>query len=455
MTATSPLDLPLISLVHALSTGATSARTLLVEILERFDHIEPTLRSFARIDRRAAFEHADEGDRRLRNGQARGVLEGIPVGIKDIFDTAGMVTEYGTPAFTGHVPNLSAEAVLSLQHAGGYVLGKTVTAELAYFHPGPTVNPWDTHRTPGGSSMGSAAAVACGLVPGAIGTQTNGSVIRPAAFCGVVGFKPSWGRLSMVGALPFSPTNDQGGVFARDVAGAAVLASIWANEPLDVWLRFPDLDLDWKPRIGIARTSDWDSVDLSTQELFQSVGTMLEKAGAEVREIDVPTEVDGLAPTHRTIMSREGAYALAQIRANHDPVLSSTLKAFLDEGSATDDATYEAAHRTRLAAIASFATWVRPFDAIIAPAALGEAPARETTGDPRCATRWQSVGAPALALPAALGRGGLPVAIQFVGAHGADARLIRAARWVEGRIEGPGRPNLAVLGQRGDRRGEA
>ena len=455
MTATSPLDLPLISLVHALSTGAITAHALLVELLERFDRIEPTLQAFARIDRRAAFKHADEGDRRLRNGQARGVLEGIPVGIKDVFDTAGMVTEYGTAAFAGHLPDASAEAVLSLQHAGGYVLGKTVTAELAYFHPGPTVNPWNPGRTPGGSSMGSAAAVACGLVPGAIGTQTNGSVIRPAAFCGVVGFKPSWGRLSMVGALPFSPTNDQGGVFATDVAGAAVLASIWANEPLDAWLRFPDLDLDWKPRIGIARTSDWDRLDASTHELFQNVGTVLALAGAEVREIDVPKEVDGLAPAHRTIMSREGAYALASIRASHDPVLSPTLKAFLDEGSATDDATYQVAHRTRLGAIAAFATWVRPFDAIIAPAALGEAPTRETTGDPRCATRWQSVGAPALALPATLGRDGLPLAIQLVGAHGADARLIRAARWVEARIDGPGRPNLAGMGQRGDRRGEA
>ncbi len=455
MTATSPLDLPLISLVHALSTGATSARAVLVEILERLDQIEPALQAFVRIDRRAAFEHADEGDRRLRNGQARGVLEGIPVAIKDVFDTAGMGTEYGTRAFAGHVPDLSAEAVLSLQHAGGYILGKTVTAELAYFHPGPTVNPWNPSRTPGGSSMGSAAAVACGLVPGAIGTQTNGSVIRPAAFCGVVGFKPSWGRLSLVRALPFSPTNDQGGVFATDVAGAAVLASIWANEPLDAWLRFPDLDLDWTPRIGIARTSDWDLLDTSTHELFQRLGTMLAKAGAEVRDVDVPKDVDGLAPTHRTIMAREGAHALASIRAIHDPVLSSTLKAFLDEGGATDDATYEAAHQKRLAAIASFATWVRPFDAIIAPAALGEAPTLETTGDPRCATRWQSVGAPALALPATLGRDGLPVAVQLVGAHGADARLIRAARWVEARLDRPGRPNLAALGQQGDRRGEA
>ncbi len=422
-----------------------TARTYLEALLERHDAIEGVVRAFAWRDPARARALADEADRRRARGGALGSLEGVPVGIKDVFDTAGIPTGCGSRAFDGNVPSTDAVAVVALQAAGAWVFGKTVTTELAYFHPGPTTNPWDPSRTPGGSSMGSAAAVAAGLVPLAIGTQTNGSVIRPAAFCGVVGFKPTLGRLPLDGCLPFSPSNDQGGLFARDVRGAARGAAAWAGESPSDWVPGPQAPEARAPRLAAVRTGDWDGIEPASRDAVVHSVDVIRRAGASVDWVECPPEVDALLPVHRTIMSREGSDTLAHVRARHDAVLSATLRAYLDEGSRVTEQDLAVARLARNRATVAFATWMRAYDAIIAPAAPGEAPTPETTGDPRCQTRWQSVGAPVLCLPCALGPHGLPLAIQVVGAHGADARMLRAAAWIEARLPHPGRPVASTI----------
>lgn len=441
-TANHLADLSVCAVLGGVERGAFTSREYLEALLDRHDVTEPTIRAFTWLDRTRARAEADAADHRRATGQTIGPLDGLPVGIKDVFDTDGIPTECGSPAFAGNVPTRDAEAVAALRRAGAWVLGKTVTAELAYFFPGATTNPWDAARTPGGSSMGSAAAVAAGLVPLAIGTQTNGSVIRPAAFCGVVGFKPTLGRLSMEGCLPFSPSNDQGGLFARDVDGVARGAAAWAGEPNARWVPTPDTATAAAPRLAAVRTGDWDGLDQSSRDATEYAVESLRRAGALIDWVDCPPVVDALLPVHRTIMSREGADTLADIRAAHDHVLSPTLRAYLDEGARVTDEALIAAREARRVAITAFATWMHAYDAVVTPATVGEAPTPETTGDPRCQTRWQSVGAPVLCLPCARGPLGLPVAIQVVGPHGADARLLRAATWIEARLTHPGCPPL-------------
>lgn len=433
-------DLPVAAILDGLARGTFTARGYLEALLERHALVEPVVRAFAWIDHGRARAEADAADRRRARGEESGTLEGLPVGVKDIFDTAGIPTLCGSEAYAGNVPATDAAAVAAIRRAGAWVLGKTVTTELAYFFPGPTANPWDASRTPGGSSMGSAAGVAAGLVPLALGTQTNGSVLRPAAFSGVVGFKPTLGRLPMDGCMPFSPSNDQGGLFARDVDGVARGAAAWAGEPDARWVPGPGAATGPAPRLAAVRTGDWDGLAPAARDATEEAVARLRAAGAAIDWVDVPADVDALLPVHRTIMSREGADTLAPVRAAHDAVLSTTLRAYLDEGARVTDEALAAARAARHAATAAFASWMRAYDAIIAPAAPGEAPTPETTGDPRCQTRWQSVGAPAICLPCALGPSGLPIAIQAVGAHGADLRLLRAAAWIEAHLPSIGRP---------------
>jgi Asp-tRNA(Asn)/Glu-tRNA(Gln) amidotransferase A subunit family amidase len=256
-------DLP--AATRAIRRGLTTSRAVVEAALARIDEREPVVRAFAWLDRERALRLADEADRRAASGGALGPLHGVPIGVKDIYDTAGIPTENGSPLYRGRVPDRSAAAVTALEDAGAIVIGKTVTTELAFFHPGPTTNPRDPSRTPGGSSMGSAAAVAAGMIPGAIGSQTNGSVIRPAAFCGVVGFKPTYARISLDGVMPFAPTLDHAGTFTNTVEGAALLASALAREPLERWWR----PLDAPPRLAAIRTKDWERASEPARERFQ------------------------------------------------------------------------------------------------------------------------------------------------------------------------------------------
>jgi Asp-tRNA(Asn)/Glu-tRNA(Gln) amidotransferase A subunit family amidase len=462
----SSLRTDVVAAARAIAAGEVTSAALVEACLARAAEVEPWLHAFAWLDADRTRRLAAEADGRRQAIRERGggwpLLHGVPIGVKDIIDTAGVPTEHGSALFRGRVPERSAAVVEALERAGALVFGKTVTAELAFFHPGPTVNPWNPARTPGGSSMGSAAAVAAGLVPGAVGTQTNGSVIRPAAFCGVVGFKPTAGRLSRAGMLTFSQTLDQVGGFARTVEGAARLAAAMAGEPLEAWWAGPypgaasgaagaagrrqeaaagaAAGRAPAPRFAAVRTGEWERAEPAMQARFEADLAALAAAGAVVEWPEdgrprggecerLPAGLDDALPVHRTIMAFEAAQALGPVVAERPNVVSDVLRAFLAEGARIPAAVYQAALRERERLVGVFASWAAPLDAVLTPPAVGEAPGPETTGDPRFCTRWTLVGAPALVLPTGLGPVGLPLGLQLVGAPGADRRLLAAAAW--------------------------
>ena len=357
--------------------------------------------------------------------------------MKDAYDTAGLPTEHGSRLFRGRVPDRSAEVVRALEGAGAIVIGKTVTAELAFLHPGPTRNPYDLERTPGGSSMGSAAAVAAGVIPGALGTQTNGSTIRPAAFSGVVGFKPTGGRLSTEGALEFSTTLDQVGTFAGDVASVALLTAATAGDALDEWWAGPS---ERAPRIAAVRTSDWDAADDAMRMRFQADLDELATEGGPIEWPAPPAGLDDAPALIRVVMAYESARTLGPLARSRPDEVSRQAREFFEWGATIAADEYAAAVRERLRLIAAFNEWAAPYDAILTPPVLGEAPGRETTGDPRFCSRWTFVGAPALVIPTGLGPSGLPLGLQLVGARGSDRRLLSAAAWAASLLPAPVRP---------------
>jgi Asp-tRNA(Asn)/Glu-tRNA(Gln) amidotransferase A subunit family amidase len=405
-----------------------------MESIVRYEATEPRIHAFARFD----VEPAILLDAALIATQAGGTLLRVPIGVKDIFDTAGVPTERGSALYAGRIPEHDAAVVRNLRAAGAVIVGKTVTAELAFYHPGPTRNPWDPSRTPGGSSMGSAAAVAAGVVPMAVGSQTNGSVIRPAAFCGVVGFKPTAGRLSREGVFEFSKTLDNVGGFARSVRDVAVLTAAMAGEPLERWWA----DDATPPRLAALRTSDWDAADESARLRFQADVDRLAAAGGPIEWPAPPDGLDDAPAILRTIMLFEAARGLAADMRGREDLVSEIARRSFADGAATPEETYRAALRERDRLVAAFAMWAARYDAILTPPAMGEAPAAETTGDPRFCSRWSLVGAPAIVIPSGLGPHRLPLGVQLVAAQGDDRRLLAAAAWCEARLPPIGLPPL-------------
>jgi Asp-tRNA(Asn)/Glu-tRNA(Gln) amidotransferase A subunit family amidase len=422
---------------EAIRRGELSSAELIDACLDRYAATESTLHAFAWLDPDRARHLAA-----LRDAEPpRGVLHGVPVGVKDIFDTAGIPTENGSALFRGRVPERSSDAVHALEAAGAIVIGKTVTAELAFYEPGPTRNPYDLDRTPGGSSMGSAAAVAATVIPGAIGSQTNGSTIRPAAFSGVVGFKPTGGRLSTAGALEFSATLDQVGAFAGDVASIARLTAALSGDALDEWWSAP---AGRPPQLAAVRTSDWDAATDAMQTRFQADVDELASEGGPIEWPALPEGLDEAPALIQTIMAYESARTLGPLAESRPEDVSQQARAFFARGRAIAADDYERVIRERLRLIASFNEWAAPYDAILTVPATGEAPGVETTGDPRFCSRWTFVGAPALALPTGLGPSGLPLGLQLVGARGSDRRLLAAAAWAEALLPAPPSPALGT-----------
>jgi len=424
-------------LLDALSAGRFNVADLVERQLAAYGMWEPQLHAFAWFDPDVVKTAAREADAGKAGPQQP--LHGVSVGIKDIFDTAGIPTEYGSPVFKGRTPTEDARAVTRLVAAGAIVFGKTVTAELAYFAPGPTTNPWNPRRTPGGSSMGSAAAVAAGVIPCSIGTQTNGSVIRPAAFCGVVGFKPTAGRLPTEGALRFSPSLDQVGSFARDVLGAASLAAIVAGDSPADWT--PENSSAGPPALAVVRAPEWDSVEQAARLNFDHCLATLRDAGAGLHELEMPTVIAQALAVHRTIMAVEAHQYIGPLLAGAQSLVSPQMLALLDEGASVSGAAYRDALRQRDLIRNEFDRWSAGFDAIIAPPAFGEAPDIGTTGSPTFCTRWTLVGAPAITLPSGLGPNRLPLGLQLVGHMDGDSNLIGVARWVETALPPMQRPN--------------
>jgi Asp-tRNA(Asn)/Glu-tRNA(Gln) amidotransferase A subunit family amidase len=428
---------------QAIRGGDLSSEDLTRALLERISKHENTVQAFQWIDPARALDLARQADRRLQSGDALGPLHGIPVGIKDIIETRGIPTTMGSPVFDGHVPTRSAALVQRAEAAGAFVLGKTVTAEFAYFHPGKTRNPWNPAHTPGGSSSGSAAAVAMGFLPGAVGTQTNGSVIRPAAFCGVVGYKPTAGLISLAGVHPFSPSLDQAGVFARSVSDAALLAAALvergdADAAASAGRGVISGDMAAmarSPRLAAVRSPVWHLADPHAQEHFLKMVARLRSAGAEVTEQKLPSEFEGAHAVLRTIMYGEGARGFAELQRRDRDRLSPRLNALIDEGLGIPDSDLARGLEKKGQLARELDAFLSAFDGIITPPTLGEAPADLTqTGDPAFCTIWSLCGVPAVTIPTGRGPARLPLGLQIVGPRFADDRVLSVARWCDEQI---------------------
>ena len=430
------MDKPLytLSLIEALQ-GIKNRRFTSEEytraLLARIGSLDEEIQAWTWLEPAEVIKAARLSDTYLHSGGTPGPVQGLPIGVKDIFATAGVPTEMGSSAFAGHIPNESARVIELLQAQGAFVMGKTVTTECAFLFPGKTRNPWNPLHTPGGSSSGSAAAVAAGFVPAALGSQTNGSTIRPAAFCGVVGFKPTQGLIPTEGALIFSHTLDQVGIFTRQVEDAGWLAVSLTGDGAK--LSPAIFTRSAPPCLAAVRTPVWEQAeDYAKQNFIENIST-LRKGGAHVEEVELP-EIFSLAyRTIRIIMAAEAAFNLEELYLKQPPLISSTLKDFLTEGKDVGGVVYLQALKIRLKLQNELEGFLAKYDAVLTPPATGEAPAAlEQTGNPGFCSIWSLCGVPAITIPVGFGPRGLPLGLQIVGAQGKDGQLLSSAHWCEG-----------------------
>jgi amidase len=413
--------------VSLLRSGAITSQALVGACLARIESEDGRLGAFEHLDPAAALAAA----RRIDEMRPKPPLAGLPVAVKDIIDTADLPTECGFAGYRGRRPREDASCVARLRAAGAVILGKTVTTELAFFHPGKTRNPHDPSRTPGGSSSGSAAAVAARLVPAALGSQTAGSIIRPASYCGIVGFKPTFGVVPLDGVSPFAPSLDTLGVLVRRVADVPVLLEpLFGLLPRAAPQRAPRTD--GAPRLALCRTEQWPLAEASTQGIVEDAAARLGRAGAGVTELDLGPEFAGLAAAQRTIMAAEAARVLAPVLARHGDGASEVLREFVREGRGVA-ADREAAARGQAQRCRELLRGIfQRFDALLTPSVVGEAPpGLESTGDPAFNRIWTLLGTPCVSVPAGRGPAGMPVGVQLVGPLDEDASLLASAEWVE------------------------
>ncbi|MDX1433007.1 MAG: amidase [Gammaproteobacteria bacterium] len=437
-----PASLTANAAAAAIRDGALSSEELTRACLARIEAREAEVAAWAHLDPEHALAQARRLDELRAGGAPLGALHGLPVGIKDIFDTRDYPTEDGTELHAGRTPDEDASAVALLRAAGALVMGKTVTTELAAYAPGKTRNPHDPARTPGGSSSGSAAAVAAGMVPLALGSQTNGSVIRPAAYCGVVGYKPTFGTISRHRVLQQSRHLDHVGVFARTVEDAALMAEcLMAHDEHDpdtsprarpALLATAREEPPVTPHLAFVESPQWEHADADTREGFVE---LVEHLGDRIEPHALPEAFAGVIEWHRTVMEGDFARSFAREYATGRERLSSVIREQIERGRGVLAMDYnEAVARQAVLNALLEDTWQR-FDAIVAPAATGEAPAGlDATGSPVFCTTWTFCGTPAVTLPLLTGSHGLPIGVQVVGRRGDDARLLRTARWLAGAV---------------------
>jgi Asp-tRNA(Asn)/Glu-tRNA(Gln) amidotransferase A subunit family amidase len=426
-------ELTAVEAADSIARGLASAEDYTRACVERIAAVDGEVHAFVHHDADTALEQARALDRHKASGGRIGPLHGVPVGIKDIFDTADYPTECGSPQMAGRRPQADATVVRKLREAGAVIIGKTVSTEFAYFYPGPTRNPRDLARTPGGSSSGSAAAVAAGMVPLAIGSQTNGSMIRPAAFCGVFGVKPSHGLVSRAGALSLSAKLDHVGAFARSIEDIALVLDVIAGQdPADPDTRpyaapafsaAASAEPPLPPAFAFVRTPVWDKADAEAREALEELAKEL---GAQ--EIDLSAHCDGAWPALRAIMAADMAHNLGHHVEEGE--VSKQFAGLIAEGRSVTATQYLAALRdAERFTEATLEIFEQYADAIITLSAPGVAPlGLEATGDPVFCSFWTLTGMPSLNLPVLADDEGLPIGVQLVGAPGRDERLLRTAR---------------------------
>lgn len=415
------------ALIPELQSRALSASAVADACLARIEQREPSVGAWQVLDRDAVRRAAEELDR----GPVRGVLHGIPVGVKDIIDVAGLPTGCGSAVYADRIAARDADCVARLRAAGALIMGKTVTTEFSYFRPGKTANPHHLGHTPGGSSSGSAAAVADMMVPAALGAQTAGSLTRPAAYCGVVGFKATRDSIPLDGIEPLAHSLDSLGWLVRDVEDAEVLRAVLTGDtyrPLDVLSR--------APRLAICETNEWSHADAHVHETLHQAAELLRTAGAQITVLTLPGEFSGLVDCHISIMSYEAARALGNIIDAHSDAVSPQLHALVETGRRVSDADYASAQERTRVAIRKLESFFDNVDAIVAPSAPGEAPAGlSATGDPVFSRVWTLLQGPSIALPFRRGPNGLPLGIQLVGRRTGDRAVATVAKWAAARFD--------------------
>jgi Asp-tRNA(Asn)/Glu-tRNA(Gln) amidotransferase A subunit family amidase len=408
-----------ISILADIRAGKSTAREAVEASLDAIAACEPDVLAFERTADRAAL---------LRQAEtATGPLAGIAIGVKDIFDTFDMETQYGTRIYAGNQPKSDAAIVAMARRAGGAIVGKTVSTEFAYFTPGKTRNPHDPTHTPGGSSSGSAAAVAAGMIPAAIGTQTGGSIIRPASFCGVAGYKPSFRLLPATGMKTFSWSLDTVGLFAASVADVAAFAAALTGRPLEAEPVDPA-----SLRIGIYRSAIWNDASEDMRAAVQTIAALAADAGATVMDVTEPDLLAAAREAHATIQNYEAGLALAGDLALNENRMSAKLRETLLEGTAIAPSEYDAARRIARHARHAATELFSDVDILIKPSAPGAAPkGLETTGVPTFNKLWSLAGNPCVNVPGIADAHGLPLGVQIVARFGQDQKMLSVATWLQ------------------------
>lgn len=422
--------------------GDLSPVDVVSALLDRIDRLEPAVRAWAWVDREGALEQARRVESAVREGRDPGPLAGVPVGVKDILYTKGLRTAMGSPLFADFVPAEDAEAVARLRAAGAILLGKTVTTPYAFKDPPPTRNPWDLSRTPGGSSSGSGAGVACRMVPVALGTQTGGSILRPSAYNGVVGLKPTYGRISRHGVFPLAWSLDTVGVIARRVEDCALLLGVLAGHdprdpgsaraPVPDYLRQMEEGQAQAPRLGLVRGWFYEQATPEVRDHTEEVARRLHASGAQVQAVELPPSFEAALPAHRVLMRAEGASVHRDLYRLHPEAYGPEMRALVEEGHLYSAVEYLQAQRHRRRFQREVSALFRQVDVLLMPTVPAPAPPHEAgTGDPGFQAVWTLAGLPSLHLPTGLSAEGLPLGVQLVGPAFGEGRLLACARWCE------------------------
>lgn len=418
--------------------GQHKAEELAQAFLDYAKPLDEKLHAFAYLNEEAVLTQARILDAGRERGGELGSLAGVPVGVKDVVDTFDMPTEYGSPTLAGRQPSWDAKVAQLLRAQGAIVFGKTAMPAFCLGKPGPTRNPHNLEHTPGGSSSGSAAAVAAGMVPVAIGSQTAGSVIRPASFCGVIGFKPTRGLISRDGLQPLCETIDQVGVFGRTIEDVALVAQALIaaddNDPTTKGVLPRNLvnvalsDPPFKPKFVFVKTPQWEKMDPEAREAFDALA---EAMGQETPTIELPTVANRAIENLQTLIDAEFAVAMDEHMKHAGAQVDSGTQAVVQRGRQVSAFDYLKARRAIEPVTAGFDEFFERFDAIITPATLGPAPrGLDSTGDPVMNMLWSYTGMPAISLPLMQTEAGLPLGVQLVGAKHDDARLLRTSNWL-------------------------
>ncbi len=411
-----------LALAASIARGKTTAVAAVEAALGRVEARDGNVRAWKTIQPEQALAEAAKRD----SEKPRGPLHGVPVGVKDVIDTGDLPTGYGSPIHEGKQPAADAACVALLREAGMIVLGKTVSTEFAMRHPGVTRNPHNLAHTPGGSSSGSAAAVADGHVPLAIGTQTSGSIIRPASFCGVVGYKPSWGGVPRGGLKMLAESLDVIGAMANTAADADAFAQAMAGRQV-----LPTPPSATAPRFGIARTKAWASVEHASAAALEAAAAACVAAGATVTDVELPPPFADALDAHDVVMTYEAWRMLAHERITCWDQLSPALQAVMERGAACSHEAYANALEIRSRCRHSLKTAFATVDVLLTPSATGEAPeGLDFTGAPEFNRIWTFTGTPCVTVPGLTGPQGLPVGIQIIGPLNGDVSAIAAADWL-------------------------